>query len=164
MDFVASIGYSKGMGSKKRPTPLKAFSGRFFLGHMLAYPVGFAASVAALPVGMVVKKKELMSPGRFGAKSEMLAGIARDLHLTPLEAAQIEIVLVFTMWVSIAVLVLIHAVALPWAIAAARAVNRPELQETTVKRTYRLFAGVTGGTLVLLGVIGTGAWIWVLTS
>lgn len=151
------------MGSKKRPTPLKAFSGRFFLGHMLAYPVGFAAAVAAMPIAMVVKKKELMSPARFGAKSEMLAGIARDLHMTPLEAAQIEIVLVFTMWVSIAVLALIHLVALPWAIAAARAVNDPA-KAAAAKQGYRLFAGVTGGTLVLLGVIGTGAWIWVLTA
>ncbi len=151
------------MGSKKRPTPLKAFSGRFFLGHMLAYPLGFAAAVAAMPIAMVVKKQELMSPARFGAKSEMLAKIARDLHMTPLEAAQIEIVLVFTMWVSIAVLGLIHVVALPWAIAAARAVNEPA-RESQVRRTYRLFAGVTGGTLVLLGVIGTGAWIWVLTA
>jgi hypothetical protein len=151
------------MGSKKRPTPLKAFSGRFFLGHMLAYPLGFAASVAAMPIAMVVKKQELMSPARFGAKSEMLAGIARDLHMTPLEAAQVEIVLVFTMWVSIAVLAVIHLVALPWAIAAARAVNHPA-REPQVKRTYRLFAGVTGGTLVLTGMIGTGAWIWVLTA
>ena len=151
------------MGSKKRPTPLKAFSGRFFLGHMLAYPIGFAAAVAALPIAMMAKKEELMSPGRFGAKSEMLAGIAKDLHLTPLEAAQIEIVLVFTMWISIAVLVLIHLVALPWAIAAARAVKNPTLTETAVKKSYRLFAGVTGGTLVLLGLTGTAAWIWVLT-
>jgi hypothetical protein len=139
------------MGSKKRPTPLKAFSGRFFLGHMLAYPLGFAASVAAMPIAMVVKKQELMSPARFGAKSEMLAGIARDLHMTPLEA------------VSIAVLAVIHLVALPWAIAAARAVNHPA-REPQVKRAYRLFAGVTGGTLVLTGMIGTGAWIWVLTA
>jgi hypothetical protein len=152
------------MGSKKRPTPLKAFSGRFFLAHMLAYPLGFAAAVAAMPIAMVVKKKELMSPGRFGAKSEMLAGIARDLNLTPLEAAQIEIVLMFTMWVSIVVLVVIHVVALPWSIAAARAVNDPALVETSLKRGYRLFAGVTGGTFVLLGLIGTGAWIWVLTG
>jgi hypothetical protein len=151
------------MGSKKRPTPLKAFSGRFFLGHMLAYPIGFAAAVAAMPIAMVVKKKELMSPGRFGAKSEMLQGIAKDLHLTPIEAAQIEIVLVFTMWVSIAALVLIHAISLPWAIAAARAVKNPALTETAVKKSYRLFAGVTGGTLVLVGLVGTAAWIWVLT-
>jgi hypothetical protein len=151
------------MVSKKRPTPLKAFSGRFFLGHMLAYPIGFAAAVAAMPIAMVVKKRELMSPARFGAKSEMLAGIARDLQMTPLEAAQVEIVLVFTMWVSIAILAVIHLVALPWAIAAARAVNDPTRQ-AQVERTYRLFAGVTGGTLVLVGVIGTGAWIWVLTA
>ncbi len=147
---------------KKRSTPLRAFFGRFFLGHMLAYPVGFAAAVAALPLAMMVHKEELMSPGRFGARSQMLADVARDLHMTPLEAAQMEIVLRFTLWICVAALVLVHVAVLPWSVAAARAVGNPPAK-AAVQKTYRLFAAVTGGTLVLLGVGGTGLWIWVLT-
>ena len=148
---------------KKRPSPRKAFWGRFMLGHFIAYPVCFLTAAGTLPFAMIVRKAELMSPGRMGARSGIVRDAARNLKLTGIEAAQVEIVLEFAMWACIAVLVLMHVAVLPWALAAARQARLPEAPDVGTRRGLRIFAGTTATIVVALAVSGTAGWIWVLS-
>jgi hypothetical protein len=148
---------------KKRSTPRKAFWGRFMLGHFIAYPVCFLTAAAALPFAMVLRKAELMSPSRVGARTGIVRDAARNLKLTGIEAAQVEIVLEVAMWACIAVLVLMHLAVLPWSFGAAGQIRHPERGEAAVKRGFRIFAGTTATTVVALALAGTAGWIWVLT-
>lgn len=147
----------------KRPTPAKAFWGRFAAGHFLAYPICFLTSAGALPYAMVLRRDELLNPGRAGARTKIVADAARDLKLTAIEAAQVEIVLEWAMWACIVVFVVLHVAALPWSFAAARAARHPEHGEAGVRRGFRMFAGTAATTVVLVAISGTAGWIWVLT-
>ena len=150
----------------KRPTPAKAFWGRFAAGHFLAYPVCFLTAAGALPYAMILRRDELLNPGRAGARTKIVADAARDLKLTAIEAAQVEIVLEWAMWACILVFVVLHLVALPWSFAAASAARHPERGEAGdagVRRGFRMFVGTAATTVVLVAIFGTAGWIWVLT-
>jgi hypothetical protein len=112
---------------------------------------------------MMLRRDALLNPGRLGAKSKLVADAARDLKLSPLEAAQVEIVLGWSLWVCLAVFLLLHLAALPWAFAAADAVRRPDRGDGRLRRGFRMFAGVTASTVVLVALAGTAGWIWVMT-
>jgi hypothetical protein len=150
-------------GEKRRATPRKAFWGRFVLGHFIAYPVCFLTAAGALPFAMILRKDALMSPERAGARSSIVQDVARDLKLTGIEAAQVEIVLEFAMWACIAVLVLVHVAVLPWAFAAASKVRNPENGEAGVKRGLRIFGATLATTVVTVAIGGTAGWIWIMT-
>jgi hypothetical protein len=147
---------------KRRPTPAKAFWGRFALGHFLAYPVCFLTAVGAMPFGMMLKRDALLSPERVGASSSIVRDVARDLKLSGIEAAQVEMVLEFAMWVCLAVLLVVHLAALPWSFAAAAAVRHPE-QSPRVKRGLRIFGATLATTVVTVALAGTAGWIWIMT-
>ena len=147
----------------KPPTPAKAFWGRFVVGHFLAYPVCFLTAAGALPYAMILRRNELLNPGRAGARTQIVADAARDLKLSAIEAAQVEIVLEWAMWACIAVFVVLHVAALPWSFAAAAAVRHPDPGEKGLKRGFRIFAGTAATTVVLVALSGTAGWIWVLT-
>lgn len=147
----------------KPPRPAKAFWGRFAVGHFLAYPVCFLTAAGALPYAMILRRDELLNPGRAGARTKIVADAARDLKLTAIEAAQVEIVLEWAMWACILVFVVLHLAALPWSFAAAAAVRHPEQGAAASKRGFRIFAGTAATTVVLVALSGTAGWIWVLT-
>ena len=141
----------------------KAFWGRLAIGHFAAYPVCFLTAAGALPLAMIVKKAALMSPPLAGARSSIVSDVARDLKLSAIEAAQVEIVLQFAMWVCLAVFVLIHLAVLPWSFGAAAATRDTEQGTLEAKRGLRIF-GVTMATIiVLVAVGGTAGWAWILT-
>lgn len=146
-----------------RPKPAKAFWGRFAVGHFIAYPVCFLTAAGALPFAMILRHRELLNPGRSGARTKLVADAARDLKLSGIEAAQVEIVLEWAMWACLLVFLLLHLAALPWALAAAGAARHPERGEAGVRRGFRIFAGTTATTVVLVALAGTAGWIWVLT-
>jgi hypothetical protein len=150
-------------GKKKRSTPSRAFWGRFMLGHFVAYPLCFLTAAAALPLAMILRKAELMSPARSGARTGIVRDAARNLKLTGIEAAQVEIVLEFSLWACVAVLVLMHVAVLPWSLAAARELRRPGTETGAVRRGFRIFAGTAATLAVTIAVAGTAGWIWVLT-
>ena len=147
----------------KPPKPGRAFLGRFMLGHFLAYPICFLTAAAALPFSMMLRRKELLNPTRLGAKWSVLQGVARDLKLSPMEAAQVEMVLEVAMWVCLAVFALLHVAVLPWSFAAARAARDPEGNQPRLRRGLRIFAGTATTTVVVMAIAGTAGWIWVLT-
>ncbi|MBK7578862.1 MAG: hypothetical protein IPI67_01535 [Myxococcales bacterium] len=148
-------------GRPKKPG--KAFWGRFAIGHFVSYPVCFLTAAGALPYVMFLRRAQLLNPGRVGARTKIVADVARDLKLSGVEAAQVEIVLEGAMWVCILVFVLLHLAALPWSFAAAAAARRPEAGEGGIRRGSRIFAGTAATTVVLVALAGTAGWIWILT-
>jgi hypothetical protein len=147
----------------KPPKPAKAFWGRFAVGHFVAYPVCFLTAAGSLPFAMVLRRQQLLNPGRAGARTKLVADAARDLKLSGVEAAQVEIVLEWAMWACLAVFLLLHLAALPWSFAARDAARHPERGPDGVKRGFRIFAGTTATTVVLVALAGTAGWIWVMT-
>ncbi len=133
------------------------------MGHLIAYPVGFLTAVAAMPLGMVLRKDELMNAAAVGAENRFIREAAEDLALSPLEAAQVELVLEMCLGASLVALLMVHLWTIPWAIGAARAVKNPEAGAAAERRGYRLFGMLTAGTFVLVGVGGLISWIWVLS-
>jgi len=129
----------------------------------MAYPVCFLTAAGALPYAMMMKQKELLNPGRAGARTKLVADAARDLKLSAVEAAQVEIVLEWAMWACLLVFLLLHLAALPWSFAAAGAARHPDRGEGGIRRGFRIFAGTTATTVVLVAMTGTAGWIWVLT-
>jgi hypothetical protein len=148
----------------RRQNPGRAFLGRFMLGHFVAYPVTFATAAGSIPYAMLARKKELLSPSYEGARSKMVQDVARDMKLTGTEAAQVEIVLGFVMWVCIAILAVLHAGVLPWAFAAAGAARHPEKGDRAVRRGLRIFVAITATTAVSVVLAGVGGWIYVMTQ
>ncbi len=112
---------------------------------------------------MVLRRQELLNPGRAGARTKLVADAARDLKLSAIEAAQVEIVLEWAMWACLVVFVLVHLAALPWSFAAAGAARRPEQGDAGIRRGFRIFAGTAATIVVLVALAGTAGWIWVLT-
>jgi hypothetical protein len=149
---------------RRRPTtPTKAFFGRFMMGHLLAYPVGFMTAVAAMPLAMVFKKDALMSVGAVGAQNRFIRDAAKELSLSALEAAQVELVLETCLIASLVTLGMVHLWSIPWAIGAARAVKNPVTGATGERRGYRLFGWLTAATFVVVGLAGAIGWIWVFS-
>lgn len=146
-----------------RPKPGKAFWGRFAVGHFLAYPVCFLTAAGALPFAMILRRQELLNPGRAGARTKLVADAARDLKLSGIEAAQVELVLEWAMWACLLVFVVLHLAALPWSFAAAEAARHPATGDAGIRRGFRIFAGTAATTVVLVALAGTAGWIWVLT-
>ncbi len=154
----------KPLARRRRPTtPTKAFFGRFMMGHLLAYPVGFLTAVAAMPLAMVLKKDALMNVGAIGAENRFIRDAAKELALSALEAAQVELVLRTCLIASLVTLTLVHLWSIPWAIGAARAVKHPQTGAASERRGYRIFGWLTAATFVLVGIAGAIGWIWVFT-
>jgi hypothetical protein len=131
------------------------------LAHLIAYPIGFIAAIASMPIGIIARKDALLSASDAGASSGIVADVARQMKLDGAEALQLELLLEFVMYVTLGVLLLVHLAALPWAIGAARAAKgAPDL---ALKRGYRLFVVLTAATLVIIALTGTGGWIWLFT-
>lgn len=150
-------------GSAPRPkSPRNAFLGRMLVVHLVAYPVAFVAAVAEMPIAIWYRKTELLEARPTGASVGVVRDAARGLSLTPTEAAQLQLVLVFILWSSVLMLLLVHLAGLPWAVGAARAARDPELSGRAAKgfRIFGLSCATIGGVVLVLGVAG---WIWLFT-
>lgn len=145
----------------KPPSPGRAALGRLTLGHFIAYPVGFLAAVGSMPLGMILRERALLAAGG-GATSSIVRDAARDLSLSPTEAAQVQILLEFSLWTTLAVLLVIHLAAVPWAVGAARTAKNPS-DTAAVRRGLRAFVGVTLATAAVVGLMAVVGWVWVLT-
>ena len=140
----------------------KVFVGRFMLGHLIAYPVGFVAAVAAMPLAMMVRKQELLDVGNVGAENHVVRKAVEKLGLTAMEAGQVEIVLGFCLWASLLPMLLVHLLALPWAAASGISSEEVVGLDPRVKRTWRLFLAGTLGSFVVIVLVGVVSWLWVL--
>jgi hypothetical protein len=145
----------------KKPVPWRAALGRLTLGHFIAYPVGMVAAIGAMPIGMVVRERALYA-AQGGATNSIVKDVARDMNLNPAEAAQVQILLEFSLWVALGALLVVHLAAVPWAIGAARTAKYPD-NPAPARRGLRIFASVTVATAVLLAITSLAGWIWVFT-
>lgn len=146
---------------RKKPVPWRAALGRFTLGHFIAYPVGMVAAIGSMPIGMVIREKALYA-AQGGATYGVVQDVARDMKLNPTEAAQVQILLEFSLGVALVALLIVHLAAVPWAIGAARTAKHPE-NPAPARRGLRAFAIVTGATTALLVLASLAGWIWVFT-
>lgn len=130
--------------------------------HFVAWGVACGTAVAQMPLAIWARQKELLHAGPTGATVGLVRDAARNLALSPTEAAQLQIVLGFIAWGGAAILLAVHLAGLPWAIGAARAARRPELG-AAAKKGLRIFgcACATIGSVVLLA--GVAGWIWLYT-
>ena len=144
-----------------RPRRWRAFGSRIGLAHLIAYPIGFAAAVAAMPFAFLVRRRAILSAGTQGATSQLVKDATRGMSLSPTEAAQLQIVLEFVMWASLAVLLVVHLAAIPWGLGAAHAARYPA-EAAAQRRGLRMFviAAATIAGLVVLAAIG--GWTWIL--
>ncbi len=145
----------------KPPTPWRAALGRLTLGHFIAYPIGFLAAMGAMPFGMILRERALIAAGG-GATNEIVKDVARDMNLNPTEAAQVQILLEFSLVAALIVLIVIHAGAIPWAIGAARTAKNPT-DPRPAKRGLRAFVIVTVATTAVTALATLAGWVWVFT-
>ncbi len=143
-------------------SPTGAFLGRLMVVHFVAWAVGFGSAVAQMPIAIWARQKEILHAGPTGATVGLVRNAARNLALSPTEAAQLQIVLDFIVWGGFTVLIAVHLAGLPWCIASARATRRPELAPVAAKRlrTFGRACATIGVVIVLAGVAG---WVWLYT-
>jgi len=156
-------GPSGGPAPTRRASAQRVFLERLLLGHFIAYPVGLVAAIGSIPIAMKFREHAVLAAGPDGAKSDLVRQVARDLHLSPMEAAQSEIILTFVMWVTLAVLLVVHLGVLPWAIGAARAARSPDSASSSARQGLRSFVIVTTVTLAVVILCGAAGWIWLFT-
>lgn len=141
------------------------FAERYTVAHLTAYPVGVLASMAAIPLALMLRGEQVKQAQATGARSSLLAEVAADLQLDPTSAAQMEIVMEFALGCALLTLLVPHITALPWAWAASRrrAPSTPRSKDPVVDQRFRWFVGsmLTLGAAWLL--VGAGGWIWLFT-
>jgi hypothetical protein len=145
---------------RRQVTPWRAFLGRFALAHLLSYPVAFVGAIAAMPIAILVRSEALLNAGERSDAAGWVRRVAQNLHLSPIELAQLQIVLEFVLGSSFALFVSLHVASLPWAIGAAKAVREPDAGSIAKTRGYRMFVVTAAATLCLVALIGLGGWLW----
>ena len=129
------------------------------IAHALAYPLGMLAALACMPLAIFVRKGALLEAGPQDATHPLIRDVARDLSLTAVEAAQVQLVLEVVLGAALVVLVLVHAAALPWAVTETRGASTPP-----AARARRLFVSCLGALVVGLVVLGAASWTWLLVA
>ena len=146
----------------------KKFTSRLFIAHMVAYPVGFLAAVACMPMSLLARGDELLNASATGATNKLVRESIKNLGLDPTEAAQVQIVMEFVFIVAGGLWILVHFWGVPWARAAAKSVeahNAGDLAgaKETERRGLKWFAWSTAATVAVTGLVGLGGWIWLFT-
>lgn len=148
-----------GMPEARQPRGRAVWLGPIVIAHFVAYPVAFFSAVAAMPYAMLLRKRALLAAGNEGASIGLIRDAARGLSLTRVEAAQLQVVLVFSLSASLVVLLLVHLAALPWAVARARA--RDDAPATLrARRSFMISIAVLVSSV---GAAGLAGWIWLAT-
>ena len=156
-----------------RRRPWAEFSGRFMVGHMLAYPVGMGAAMAFMPLAMLLREDALNRAGqdasdivRRGAETaERILGTP----ISPDELGMLQIIMEFVGAVAIALMLVLHITVIPWSIAAARVARTfrdggdPAPVLLREKKAARMFWASFATTVGVIAVVGAGAWIWLFT-
>lgn len=117
------------------------------------------AALACMPLSMLARKRALLEASARDETHPLIRDVARDLSLTAVEAAQVQLVLEVVLGAALAVLVLVHLAALPWALAETRGSGTP-----AAARGRRVF--VYGFALLAAGLLllGAASWLWLLTA
>ncbi|HMJ12104.1 MAG TPA: hypothetical protein VK524_11855 [Polyangiaceae bacterium] len=146
----------------RSPRRLRAALGPLLIAHALAYPATLLSALACMPLVIAIRTRALMAAGPDGAVHPMLRDVARDLSLTQVEAAQVQLVLEVALGVALLVFLLVHLAALPWAWAETRAPASGPAEDRDRDRGRRSFAYAFAMLLGALLVLGAGSWLWLL--
>lgn len=138
---------------------LRAALAPLLIAHALAYPLGMLAALACIPLAIFARKRALLDAGPKDETHPLLRDVARDLSLTAVEAAQVQLVLEVVLGAALVVMVLVHVAALPWAVAETRGASTP-----VAARARRVFVYSLGLLVVGLLVLGAASWIWLLAE
>ena len=130
------------------------------IAHALAYPLGLLAALASMPPALVVRKRALLEAGPKDPTHPLIRDVARDLSLTAVEAAQVQLVLEVVLGAALVVLVLVHVAALPWAAAE----TRGDSGSPAIIRGRRAFVYSLGVLVVGLVLLAAAGWLWLLVG
>jgi hypothetical protein len=143
-----------------RPRRFRAALGPLVLAHFLAYPVAFASAIALIPLALLFRKQALLDASATHPLNWLIRDVARDLALTRIEAAQVQVVLEFVFVGCVLVLVLVHLAVIPWLMA----VTRPAENAARIARARRFFAIGFGILLATVLLTGAAGWLWLLVA
>jgi hypothetical protein len=130
------------------------------IAHALAYPLGLLAALASMPPAIVGRRRALLEASPHDATHPLIRDVARDLSLTAVEAAQVQLVLEVVLAAALVVLVLVHVAALPWAVAQ----TRGERGARAIERGRRAFVYGLGALVVGLLLLAAAGWSWLLLA
>jgi hypothetical protein len=114
-----------------------------------------------MPYAIMLRKQALLDAGPTGSTNRLLREAARNLALTPLEAAQVQLVLEVALALSALVFALVHVAAVPWMLARV-ADRQPAQTDPRTLLARRIFTGVFGLLLACSALLGAAGWIWLL--
>ncbi len=130
------------------------------IAHALAYPLGVLAALASMPPAIIVRKRALLAAGPEDATHPLIRDVARDLSLTAVEAAQVQLVLEVVLGAALVVLVLVHVAAVPWALAE----TRGDSGSAASRRGRRVFVYSLGALVIGLVLLAAAGWSWLLLA
>jgi hypothetical protein len=130
------------------------------IAHALAYPLALLSALACMPLAIIARRRALLDANPRDTTHPIISDVARDLSLTAVEAAQVQLVLEVVLSAALLVLVLVHLAALPWAAAETQASTAA--RETARGRRVFVysFALLVAGMLLL----GAASWFWLLVD
>jgi hypothetical protein len=155
--------------SQPRASPRAACWGRLLVAHLLSYPLLFAVAMAAISLAIIRYEQALLDAGAAPeAASGLQRWLVREVGLSLGDAARFEIILA-PVGLALAVLfVVLHLIAVPWALAAAREVRsrgtpEAEVAHRRLRRAQRWWLGASLGLTALLVLCGLAGWVWIFT-
>jgi hypothetical protein len=142
-----------------------AFLARLMLAHFAAYPLAFVAAFAAIAPVIVLREDAIFAvEAQAEPSSSMQRWLMDELQVGASEAAAVEKVLVPSGIVALIVFVLAHASAVPWAVAAKRAVLGGDERAESLRRARAIWLWINLGIAGLVMVAGIVAWLSIATK
>lgn len=138
---------------------VSSFTSRFVTAHLIAYPLGFSAAVAVIPHVIRRHERDLLAVNA-GPKHAIIRDATRNLSAS--EAGQAEVVILGLLPAVIVVLAWAHLVAIPWCLAAARALGTRGAKRT-VQRGLKIYLAGMALAFAATALVGAWGWVWLLT-
>jgi hypothetical protein len=122
--------------------------------------VALLSALACMPLAIISRRRALLDTRPGDPTHPIISDVARDLSLTAVEAAQVQLVLEVVLGAALVVLVLVHLAALPWAAAETRASTGARETARGRRVFVYCFALLVAGMLLL----GAASWVWLFVA
>jgi hypothetical protein len=130
------------------------------MGHAVSYPAMFVTAVATMSLSIIAREEALRVVEMQAEPTSGTQGwLIEHVGLSASEAASFEVIMTPVMVGVIAVALLAHLAALPWARAARAAVLEPGEfagEPKRVRRRYAITVGVALAVVIVAGAVGWG--------
>ena len=133
--------------------------GRLALAHMVAYPLIYVASAAAMPLAIMWREPQLLAVmGQQQPHGAIQQWLVTQLHISAEEAASFEVLMEPIVWLVLLLLVVTHVAAIPWAWAAKNAREQPlpslQRREQHARKMWLRASLVPTLVVVVVGALG----------